>query len=104
MKIYIESESAYQDGQKLLDTVELNGNISKPEGTRSLDPAVILDIAVDAAKLVASISTTAYNIWKWRQELKKEDRVVLEKEDEKKERLLLEHQTTTQEIETFLKK
>ena len=107
MKVFIESEQAQLQAQKLVSSLQMEASVSKPEATRSIDPTAIIEIlkiVAQSAEIVGGLVTTAHQIWKWRQELKKADRVVLSKEDKGEEkRLLLDKDTSQKEIEAFLK-
>lgn len=108
LHIYIESTDAKDLGEKLLNQTQIKGELTErqeQERVRSFDAAGFAEIAgaIEAgAKALTALVALAAAIWKWRQEAKKEARIVLAKEEET-ERLLVDMETTVEEIEDFLK-
>lgn len=115
LKIHIQAEQSSQQAQNLLANSQLQGKIiPASSGKRGVDIGVVIEIVNFVAEnsetisnivdAVSGVTSTAYTLWEWRQKMKEDDKTVLTKEDEagKEKRMLLEKETSVEEIDQFL--
>lgn len=106
-KIMIEGEDARAAAQQLLSDSAIQGQIQEDDAiTRAIDWAIVMEIVGHVGSVIGTAGgavSLAHTLWKWRKELKDDKKVVLsEGKGEAEKRLLLEKDTTEEEIDNFL--
>ena len=110
LTVQIEGQDATGMGQAFLSETRLEAHMAEQPAairTKSIDATAFVEIAgmVKAgAEALTAVVALAAAIWKWRQEIKQNARTIIQKEaNDETERLLLDQETTVEEIEEFLK-
>lgn len=111
LNMQIDAEDAHGLGETLIEHTGWESSPISPDRelhVKSFDVGTFVEVAgaVKAgAEAITAIVTLAAGIWKWRQEIKKNARIILEKKgQDETEKLLLEQETTVEEIQEFLGK